>query len=71
MRVKDVEPMIDMSLTSAIYQQPFGVKLTYSDGTSHRFTDFGLALCANLTKRQRVYVEDLQRQIHARHLREI
>ena len=64
MRVKDVEPMIDMYPGSEDYGKPFGVAIIYADGHCERFTDLGLALCcAGLTIRQRKYIKNLQREI--------
>ena len=65
MSVKDVEPMIDQCPTSQGYGKPFGVVLTYKDGHKRRFSDIGLALCADLTAKQRKYVENIQKKIVA------
>ncbi len=62
MRVKDVEPMINMYSGSKDYGKPFGVILTYADGHRKRYTDLGLASCENLTIRQREYIKKLQRE---------
>lgn len=65
MRVKDVEPMINMYPGSVDYGKPFGIVLIYADGRrkSFSFPDLGLALCADLTLRQREYIRNLQREI--------
>lgn len=70
MRVEDVEPMLDMYRGDGpeprpSYMKPFGVKLIYQDGHSKRFTDLDVALCAELTKRQRTYIENLKKEITA------
>lgn len=67
MRVTDVEPMINNYTGSADYGKPFGVILTYSDGHQSRYTDIGIALCANLTLKQRAYVERIRAQIEENH----
>lgn len=58
-RITDVEPQINMYEKSESYGVPFGVILWRSDGSSSR-KSFDLALCANLTKSQRKYVEGLK-----------
>lgn len=63
MRVKDLEPMINLYSGSVDYGKPFGVVLIYGDGRRKRYTDLGLALCENLTIRQREYIKKLQREI--------
>ena len=63
MRVKDLEPMINIYSGSVDYGKPFGVVLIYGDGRRKGYSDLGLALCADLTLRQREYVKKLQREI--------
>lgn len=63
MKVKGCEPMINMYEGSIGYKKPFGVILYYANGVSKRYTDLGLALCANLTIKQRKYVQNLKTQI--------
>jgi hypothetical protein len=63
MRVKEVEPMINSYSGSADYGKPFGVVLIYADGRCKRYSDLGLALCADLTRKQREYIKNLQREI--------
>lgn len=62
-RVTDVEPMINMCQASAMYKKPFGVILHFGD-TRHRYSDFNLALCGNLTQSQRTFIRDVQEQSH-------
>jgi hypothetical protein len=70
MRIQDIEPMVNMYPGSKTYLEPFGVCFRYADGHTKRFVDLNLALCANLTLKQRKYVKRLQQEIescHARH----
>ena len=60
MRVVDLEPMIDQCPSSASYQKPLGVVLHYADGRRKRYTDFGVARCADMTQRQRKYIDRLE-----------
>jgi len=62
MRVVDLEPMVDMCPSSEGYQKPFGVVLHYADGRRKRYTDLGLARCAELSPRQRKYIDRLEAQ---------
>lgn len=58
MRITDIEPMCNMHEASKDFGKPFGIKLIYADGSSHR-TSFENALCASLSKRQRAFVETI------------
>lgn len=60
-KVTDIEAMIDMWPSSQMFGKPFGVKI-HRGNSSSRYTNFGLALCANLTDSQRRFVKDIQRQ---------
>lgn len=62
MKVKCIEPMIDVCPSSAGYGQTFGVVLTYFDGHRKRYSDMGLALCADLTIKQREYIKNLMKE---------
>jgi len=62
-RVIDVEPMINMYEKSEDYGKAFGVKLYYSNGRSRRFSDLGLALCAPMGMKKRMYIEELRKKI--------
>lgn len=61
-RVKDIEPLINNYTGSKECGKLFGVKLRYTDGTSRNYTDLGLALCADLTNRQRAYIQKLKKE---------
>lgn len=66
MKIAYIEPMLNMYNKSRDYLKPFGIKLIYKDGHSKSFCgNHRTALCASLTNKQQIYIEQLIRAIEA------